>query len=304
MQQSTHGEIRVIPTDGTFGAMVTGVDARIADEKALLSIRDALLRHTVVVLRSQSLSPEDQSRFMSRLYPLRPVGKVFNKYSLPDHPAIAVVSNISKDGKPIGITDAGALWHTDSSFFLDPDLFASLYALKVPVRDGKALGATHFISTAAAYEGLSQEDKCHLEGMQLIQSYALSLEKMKARGLLKREYDVGEVRANAPDVVHSLIQTHPITGRRLLFTNEYFSASVVGMNTQDSDALLTRMFAHVESPRFRCTHHWQEGDFLLWDNFATQHLATFDYGDIPRLLYRCSTSGPRVANAFYADSLA
>ena len=85
---------------------------------------------------------------------------------------------------------------------------------------------------------------------------------------------------------------HPITGREILFVNESFTRHVVGWPPDDSRALLDELFAHLQDPAFRYRHSWQEGDYVLWDNAATQHLAVFDYDDLPRRLHRCGTDGP------------
>src|SRR5207249_3743079 len=82
---------------------------------------------------------------------------------------------------------------------------------------------------------------------------------------------------------------HPITGRDILFVNESFTRHVVGWSAADSRALLDELFAHLQDPAFRYRHSWQEGDYVLWDNAATQHLAVFDYDDLPRRLHRCGT---------------
>jgi taurine dioxygenase len=269
-----------------LGAEVRGVDVRRADERALLEVRDAVLRYSVVVLRGQQLEPEDQVAFLDRLYPLRP--RVINDFTLPGHPAITVISNIVEDGRPIGINDAGILWHTDTCFLRDPDLFASLYAVEVPPSGGD----THFVSTSAAYDALSDVERHRFEGLRVVQSYALSIEKMGDRGLLRRAHSVEHARATMPDVEQPLIKTHPVTGRKVVYANEAFSRSIVGLPDDEGSDVLAALVAAVTSPPYGYTHRWQLGDLLIWDNIATQHLATFDYGDQRRLLYRVSTAGP------------
>ena len=276
----------VIPAASSMGAEVRGVDARDADERALLAVRDAVLRYSVVVLRGQELEPEEQVRFLDRMYPLRP--RVVNDFTLPGHPAITVISNIVEGGKPIGINDAGILWHTDTCFLPDPDLFASLYAVEVPPVGGD----THFVSTAAAYDALADDERRRLDGMRVVQSYASSIVKMRDRGLLRRAHSVEQARATMPDVEQPLIKVHPVTGRKVIYANEAFSASIVGVPPPDAEALLARLFATVTAPPYGYTHRWQPGDLLIWDNISTQHLATFDHGEQRRLLYRVSTAGP------------
>ena len=278
--------IEVVLSGNALGAEVHGVDVRIADERALLAVRDAVLRHSVAILRGQRIEPGEQVAFLDRMYPLRP--RVVNDYALAAHPAITVISNIVEDGRPLGINDAGVLWHTDTCFLPDPDLFASLYAIEVP--EGR--GGTHFVSAADAYDRLTDAERRRLDGLQVVQSYALSIERMRDRGVLRRAHSVEHARSTMPDVVQPLVQVHPVTGRKVLYANEAFSASVVGMPLDEGGDLLERLFAVVTSPPYGYTHRWEVGDLLVWDNISTQHLATFDYGDERRLLHRCSTAGP------------
>ena len=36
---------------------------------------------------------------------------------------------------------------------------------------------------------------------------------------------------------------------------------------------------HAALPQFTCTHHWRDGDVVMWDNIATTHRAT-EYDDL------------------------
>jgi taurine dioxygenase len=283
--------IEVAPMAPLSGAQITGADVRRIDERGLQAIRDAVLRYSVVVLRDQVITPEEQLSFMSRLYPLRPPGKLKNTFTLRDYPQITVVSNIVENGQPIGIADAGLLQHSDTCFQRNPELFVSLYAVQLPVRDGVTLGDTVFISTAAAYDALPDDEKRRVDRLEVVQSYGFHLDKMQRLGLLTRR-NTQEQRQVMGDVQQPLVRVHSITGRRCLYVNESFSARVVGMSPRDSEDLLEYLFAHLRRPEFSFTQHWRTRDFVVWDNSATQHLATFDYGDIPRRLHRCSTFGP------------
>ena len=75
-------------------------------------------------------------------------------YQEPGIPEVMILSNIVKDGKPIGLADAGQDWHTDMSYSKTIAFANVLYALEVPRRNGKVLGSTEFSSMHAAYEGL------------------------------------------------------------------------------------------------------------------------------------------------------
>jgi taurine dioxygenase len=202
-----------------------------------------------------------------------------------------VVSNIKKDGVPIGIDDAGLMWHTDTCSFPKPELFVSLYALEIPVRgDGVALGDTHWTSTIAAYEALPEAIRQELAGKRVCQNYGFHIEQMRVRGILTR----GKAVQKTDNMfhLHPVVRTHPITGRKILYVNESYSEWIEGLEPDRSRALLEQLWDHVTQPRFRFTHSWRKGDFVIWDNSATQHLATFDYGAQPRLLHRCGSDGP------------
>jgi taurine dioxygenase len=275
-----------------LGAEVTGVDIRKADEPLLIQLRDALLRHGVLVIRDQHLAPADQVEFLNRLYPMRFEQTFMVDRTTPGVPAIGVLSNIVEDGKPIGVADSGLLWHSDGSFVDSPELFVCVYAIEVPVRDGKPLGATRFINVAAAFEALPQQDQQMLATLTAVQSYAHHFEKMKQFGHSNPSYKVAN---KVEDRVQPVVRVHPITGRRCLFINDGFTARIEGMSREESDELMSRLFAHMTSPEFLYEHQWRENDLVIWDNALTQHQGTADYGDLRRLMHRCVTTGPPVS---------
>jgi len=266
------------------------------EESELMAVRDEVLRHGAIVLREQYLTPDQHLTFTGRLAqvdhnPKRPAGKVHAPI-VDGFPEIVVVSNIVKDGRPIGLTDAGLLWHSDTQSSATPELFVTLNAITIPVRDGIALGDTRYTSTTAAYEALDAAMKARLAGLRAIHSYAYHVDAIAARGLLTRAPLSKAQRDAQPEISHPLVRTHPITGRKLLYVSESYTDRVEGIPAEESRELLDQLFAHIVQPQFQLLHKWREGDLLVWDNCATQHLATFDYGDMPRLLHRCGTMGP------------
>lgn len=275
-----------------LGAEVTGVDIRNADELLLIQLRDALLRHGVLVIRDQDLGPADQVEFVNRIYPMHVEQTFMSDRTVPGFPSIGVLSNIIEDGRPIGVGDSGLLWHSDGSFVDTPELFVCMYAIEVPVKDGKPLGSTRFINVGAAFEALSQEDQKRLATLTAVQSYAHHFEKMKQFGYTSPSY---KVASRVEDRVQPVVRVHPITGRRCLFINDGFTERIEGMSREESDDLMARLFAHMTSPEFLYAHEWREKDLVIWDNALTQHQGTADYGDIHRLMHRCTTTGPLVA---------
>src|SRR5207302_11175609 len=82
-------------------------------------------------------------------------GSVTGQFAQPGVPEVGILSNVVENGRPIGLADAGQDWHTDMSYNRTIGFLNVLYAVKVPRRDGKVLGATAFADIGAAYDGLS-----------------------------------------------------------------------------------------------------------------------------------------------------
>lgn len=287
----TNAQPRVAPLGKSIGAEVTGIDVGAGvDEPSMAFIRDALNRHSVVVLRNQNFTSEDQVAFARRLGDIRT--SFYNRYSVPGQPELSVVSNILKDGEAIGIADAGMLWHTDASYLKTPDMYTLLYGLEIPHRDGKAMGDTIFSSAWGAYDALPDAVKTRIDTLHATHSFADHLEKKKKAKNLKRAPLTAAQKAELPDVEHPVVRTHPLTQRRCLFVTEGHTSSIVGLPAEESDTLLQQLWDQIRKPEFHYRHSWRKGDLIIWDNCAVQHLAVFDYGDVPRRLHRAGVLGP------------
>ncbi|MCH7487005.1 MAG: TauD/TfdA family dioxygenase, partial [Proteobacteria bacterium] len=101
------------------------------------------------------------------------------------------------------------------------------------------------------------------------------------------------VNPDAPRFVHPLVIVHPVTGERLLFANRLMSVRIEGLDRDESDRVLTRLFDHAEQSRFIFEHAWKAGDLVMWDNLAVMHARTdFDPAE-GRVLRRVAVKGPR-----------
>src|SRR5205085_10932772 len=163
--------ISIRKTGKQLGAEVTGIDlSRALDDATFARIRDAFFEHQVMCFRAQTLTPAQQIAFTRRFGELE--HHVRKEHRLPDHPEILVVSNVLDErGAAIGVQDAGRFWHSDLSSKQVPSLLSALYALEVPVKDGRVLGATSFASAAAAYDALPEDVKARLQRLRNVHSY-------------------------------------------------------------------------------------------------------------------------------------
>jgi taurine dioxygenase len=77
--------------------------------------------------------------------------------------------------------------------------------------------------------------------------------------------------------LHPVARAHPETGRVALFVSPGYTIGIEGLPADESADLLKRLFEHQKRPEFVYRHRWAPGDFLIWDNCATQHRAVIDY---------------------------
>jgi len=289
--KTAQSTLSTIACTSPIGAEVRGIQiSKGVTNDEYTFVKKSLNQYGVVFLRNQEVSPEHQRAFAQGIGTLRPL--VYGRYSLPGNPEVMIVSNIKKNGEDIGISDAGMLWHSDGAYLANPDMYSLLYSIEVPRKDGVALGDTVFTSVSKAYECLSVSMKDRIEGQFCINSFTWHLEKKASLGQLRRAPLTPEQKAATPDVQQPVVRRHPVTGLPCLFVNEAHTMGLVGQSPQASEALLSELLTHIKSEQFQYRHRWQEGDLLIWDNCAVQHLATFDYGDIPRRMHRTGTFGP------------
>jgi taurine dioxygenase len=274
------------PTGEALGAHIFGVDlSKPVSDGDFKTILRALGEHGVIVFPRQTIETEDLARFGKMFGDLEV--NVANLYHEPDHPEVMILSNMKKDGKPIGLGDAGQGWHTDMSYSKDIALANVLYALKVPVRNGRPLGDTQFRNMHAAYADLPDDIKKRVEGRTATHDFIKFWDMMRAKPGSTRGPLTPEQRRQKPPVSQPIVQTHPITGRKILYCNPGYAMFIDGMDKAESDELLAYLFKHQEKPEFFYAHKWTEGDVLMWDNIGTVHNAIPDYRpDEPRYMRR------------------
>jgi taurine dioxygenase len=266
----------IVPTGGALGARIEGIDLGqpVSGENFKLLLR-ALGSHGVLCFPRQRLNTDAFARF-GRMFGELEIN-VANQFHEPDFPEVMVLSNMTQDGKPVGLGDAGQGWHTDMSYSSDIALANILYAIRVPVRDGRPLGDTQFRNMHLAYEELPADIKRRLAGRTATHDFAKFWDMMRARPGSQRAPLTPQQRAKRPPVSQPIFRTHPITGRTILYCNPGYAMRIDGLPEAESDELLDFLFQHQEQPKYFHAHQWAEGDVLMWDNIGTVHNAVPDY---------------------------
>ena len=284
--------MQISPSGETLGATVEGLDLAVLSGTTIETIIQTLGRYGVIRFPRQTLSASDLKNFSARLGDLEI--NVIGAFQEPGHPEVMILSNIVENGRPIGLGDAGQGWHADMSYSKVIAFANVLYAIKVPQRDGKPLGATEFCDMCAAYDGLSADLKHQLEGKTALHDFNKFWEMMRRRSGNTRPPLSEAQRMAKPPVSHPVILTHPISGRRALYANPGYTMRVNELPEAQSDQLLEFLFAHQTQDKYRYVYRWQPGDVLVWDNLRTIHQAAADYGpEEHRLIKRCQVMATR-----------
>ncbi len=276
--------LRISPMKPGFGAEIADIDAAHADAATLADVVDAFHRHGAILLRDQSMTPEELLRFV-RLFG-EPEGHTLQQYTLPGYPEIYVLSNRLEDGRPIGAHNDGVGWHTDYSYREQPVMCTMLYAVEVPPEGSDTLIA----DGCAAYQALPPARRAQLDGLALHHSYRHFMETREHGRLTLSE----QQKRDNPDVVHPLIRTHPADGRRALWVSTGTVTEIIGQPDPSDLGLLDELVAFVTQERFVHRHRWRVGDILMWDNRCTLHTGTlFDDTRYIRTMHRLWVKGDR-----------
>lgn len=263
-----------------LGAEIGGLDLSHSLSPELFSqIRAAWLEHLVIRIRGQKLSDPELLAFSRNFGELDPPGpNPLGRPFLADHPEMNVISNLKRDGVPIGgLGDGEAIWHADMTYVERPPMAAILYAIEIP----PAGGDTYWANMVAAYETLPEELKRRIEDLEAIHDATYN-----SAGTMRKGYRAITDPRSAPGARHPLVRTHPETGRRSLFLGRRRNSYIVGLDLSESENLLDALWAHATQPRFTFRQEWRVGDVLVWDNRCTLHRRDAFDPRARRLLHR------------------
>ena len=285
--------LAITPSGKALGATVLGLDlSKALAEADVATLIRALGDFSVLRFPAQDLGAADLRNFSARFGELEV--NVANAYQEPGLPEVMILSNVVKDGKPVGLADAGQGWHTDMSYSKTIAFANVLYGIEIPHRNGKPLGATEFSSMQAAYDGLPEELRQRLKGKTVLHDFNKFWEMMRREKGSARPPLTEAQRKAKPPVSHPIFLTHPITGRKVLYANPGYSMRINELPEKESDETLAFLFEHQLKPEYRYRFEWTKGDVLMWENFGTIHNAVADYGPSEhRFIKRCQVAATR-----------
>lgn len=277
-----------------MGARILELDLSIRlKDSEIDRLMHALGTHGVLEFPEQCLSTSQLKSFSERfgeLY-ISPGGRA----QADGHPEVMILSNMTKDGQPVGLKDAGQSWHTDMSYAKMIAFANVLYGTTIPHRNGKPLGATQFRNMHAAYEDLPPDLKQILANRTITHDFNKFWDMMRARPGSTRPALSERERQARPPAVHPAVLIHPITGKKVLYANPGYAMHISDMSEEESKTTLDFLFAHQLQDKFLYTYVWKKNSLLMWDNIGTTHNAVADYESHEhRYIERCQVMATRL----------
>jgi len=261
--------LELIPLHPVFGAEARGIDlTRKLSTEQVSAINAAMNRHAVLVFRQQPLSAQQQLDFTAHFGEID-IGlkRVFKRPERLGDDRLIDISNVNLQGEvdrrdsPKNLSNfANQLWHSDSSFMKPRAAYSMLHCLIKPSWGGN----TEFADLRHAYDTLDARTRDDAQGLQA-EHYALH-----TRLLLGDEAYTDEQKKAMAPVVWPLVDTHPGSGRQVLFVGAH-ARQIVGWPTAESRMFLQDLLEHATRHEHVYVHEWQPGDTVIWDNRSTLH---------------------------------
>ena len=261
--------LQLKPLHPVFAAEASGIDITkplsTADAKA---VNAAMNEYGVLVFRGQPLSAQQQIDFAKSFGPLD-IGlkRVFKRPERLEDERLIDISNVDAQGQvarrdsPKNLSNfANQLWHSDSSFMNPRAAYSMLHAVVLPSWGGE----TEFADLRNAYDTLPDRLKAEVQDLKA-EHFALH-----TRVLLGDDAYTDEQKKEIPPAVWPLADTHPGSGRKVLFVGVH-ARQILGWPTAESRMYLQDLLEHATRRENVYTHQWQVGDLVMWDNRSTLH---------------------------------
>ena len=277
-QPKIYKHIGVEPITPVIGAEVTCSNlAKQQPPGFLQEIHFALMRHQVLFLNNQGITPSEFSAWASQFGRLRKARRAAFEL-LEEAPEVAVIVN--DKNRPPNVNH----FHTDGIFRKHPEFASILHGKEVPDYGGDTI----FVSMTAAYEALSSDMKSYLAHKTATQDF-MKLHGSASKARSWKGENAIRMRAMAkdhPPISHPIVRKHPVTGQPGLYVSESFTRCIDNVPVDESDAKLLELYRHYERPEFQCRFRWRPNSIAFWDNRATLHYAVADYWPQKRLMHR------------------
>jgi len=267
----------------TFAAEVRDIDLHAGIDQSIVDqIEHGLATYGVLIFRDQNLDDDSQQAFIQQFGP--PFETKLKEISA-GHPHFYDIGNVDPEGKPIAEDSvrgmymlANLLWHTDGSQAQPPIRLTALHARVLP----PVPPPTEYADMRAAWDALPAGLRREIDELAVEHSVYWSRQKI---GMSMKDFSEETLKTRQP-VVHPLVRTNKLTGRKSLYLASHAS-HVIGWPVEKGRALIEELTEHATQPEFVYAHQWRDRDLVMWDDSWTMHRSTPYDGPHPRKLRWC-----------------
>lgn len=215
------------------------------DGKQEQCLRGLLRDHGLILARKQSLSMQRQ----------REVCALFGSILLREGEG----GNMSNEGG--GYAASELAWHSDAAYTPWPFDALALHALDV-VDDASS---TLFIDAQAALADLPDDLRQALAGreQEMIAPHYTRLAERTCNDPAPAAMKQGKMPT---------IFTNPMNGRACLWVNAMQTVRLLDTPWGHGREVLNAIFDRIYAPDKVLEHKWRNGDIIIWDNIALQHM--------------------------------
>jgi len=290
-------DVQKLSPDLPFGVQVSGLrpaDLKVAE--TVEELRNLWIQHGVIVFRGVDDAPEFQielSQCFGILEP-HPVQDLW----VAGSPDLISLASRPETGNIFQIDGREAAnyipWHSDLAYVEKVNRGGLLRVTQATSWGGE----TCFSDQIDAYEHLPEELKQRIEGLEIIYQLKIldTTRYAKRRGvkLLRASKTLEALRSKVdtdfPPVAHPAVYVQKETGRKVLHVSPLFAEGIVGMDREESAALLDELVDYIESrPSYK--HAWGDSEMILWDNWRMLHSVTGGPTDEVRIMRRTTIGG-------------
>jgi len=262
------------PLSEHIGVELRGIDLdQPLTGPAWQALHDAWVEYGLVLLRGALHSDEAHLRLSQIFGEMEPSATSFlNSVVNPFLMELRQTPHDPKSRRYIvnGETRVGYIgWHWDQAFM--PTIVRG--AVLRMVEPASAGGSTGFIDGIAAYNRLSEETKARIADLEVVYEFNPAMEQNP--GFPRDVVSLNGVpgKRNFPPVVHPLVITQPETGRKVLKLSPTHVRYVLGMDKDESDALIAELADVLTEDEYAYYHAWGPDDVIIWDNWRVIHCA-------------------------------
>lgn len=265
----------IVPFNAPVGAELRGIDlTEPLAEDQITPFREAFLEHHLILVRDQDLKGADQDRFVKYLGPLQAFDNgVYHQFMTNQQVENAAMSGSGR-----------LLFHNDGAYRTRPRAGTSLYAINV----SPTSPPTSFANGARAYDRLPEDIREQVDKLSAVHILDYDDPEQESSRVRQADFPAGRTLDAVRHAVHPMVVTLPYSGRKAVFVSEFYTSHIVefGPTSQEGEDLLQQVFSVLYDPSNTYSHHYRNGDLVVWDNYAVQHARSGSVDANPRHLRR------------------